>query len=296
METCAKCGKDLSLRERKMVYWNHQLKDGYIKPPIGAFGLSQKNFPEYKGKKICAPCYNEIFLKPQPDTNVLNSPMFLGHAKDAAQTANEIPSTAVEKITLNSEVNTAILWQADETPIGQAACKEFFEARGTTFGAELGHNGFLVVTNQRLLFACKLGMMSKNYGLTYGINLEDIISASLGKFGFNNKLIILDKTNQRKEFINPSIQSLIPIINSAITERKRTLQAQKEKERVQIILDFSSLKDVMSKGGLVMTTYKCPSCGGMVKLPEAGKLLVCEYCGTPIKPVDIFEKIKSLIQ
>jgi DNA-directed RNA polymerase subunit RPC12/RpoP len=70
----------------------------------------------------------------------------------------------------------------------------------------------------------------------------------------------------------------------------------KEKEFIQIVLDFSSLKDVMSKGGLVMTTYKCPNCNGMVNIPEAGKILMCQYCGTPIKPVDIFEKIKSLIQ
>jgi DNA-directed RNA polymerase subunit RPC12/RpoP len=70
----------------------------------------------------------------------------------------------------------------------------------------------------------------------------------------------------------------------------------KDNANIQIVIDFSSLKDVMSKGGLVMTTYKCPNCNAMVKIPEAGKVLMCEYCGTPIKPVDIFEKIKSLIQ
>jgi len=65
---------------------------------------------------------------------------------------------------------------------------------------------------------------------------------------------------------------------------------------VQINLDFLSLKEVMAQGGVVMTTYKCPNCNGMVDIPEAGKVLMCKYCGTPIKPVDIFEKIKSLIQ
>lgn len=66
---------------------------------------------------------------------------------------------------------------------------------------------------------------------------------------------------------------------------------EKEKQPIQIILDFSSLKDAMSKGGLVMT-HKCPNCNGMVDIPEDGKVLMCQYCGTPIKPVDIFEKIK----
>jgi uncharacterized Zn finger protein (UPF0148 family) len=68
------------------------------------------------------------------------------------------------------------------------------------------------------------------------------------------------------------------------------------KEKVQIILDFSSLKDVMSKGGIVMTSYKCPECNAKLDIPETGKVLICKYCGTPIKPVDIFEKVKSLIQ
>ena len=74
------------------------------------------------------------------------------------------------------------------------------------------------------------------------------------------------------------------------------MDKKKEKANIQINLDFSSLKDVMTKGGLVMTTYKCPNCNGMVDIPEAGQVLVCKYCGTSIKPVDIFEKIKSLIQ
>lgn len=73
-------------------------------------------------------------------------------------------------------------------------------------------------------------------------------------------------------------------------------EMNKERGNVQIVLDFSSLKDVMSKGGLVMSTYKCPNCNGIISIPEAGKVLMCQYCGTPIKPVDIFEKVKSLIQ
>ena len=68
------------------------------------------------------------------------------------------------------------------------------------------------------------------------------------------------------------------------------------KEKVQIIFDFSSLKGALSKGGIVMTAYKCPVCNGKLDIPETGKVLICGYCGTSIKPVDIFEKIKDLIQ
>ena len=92
--------------------------------------------------------------------------------------------------------------------------------------------------------------------------------------------------------------SLAGNCSSYITEQEyqdKCLKGEMEKRNVQIILDFSSLKDVMSKGGVIMTAYNCPKCNGMVDLPESGKILICKYCGTPIKPVDIFEKIKSLI-
>jgi hypothetical protein len=85
-----------------------------------------------------------------------------------------------------------------------------------------------------------------------------------------------------------TIDRWVNLINKARMEN--------EKECVQIIIDFSSLKEVMAKGGIVMTSYKCPECNCKLDVPEAGKVLVCSYCSTPIKPVDIFEKIKSLIQ
>jgi hypothetical protein len=63
---------------------------------------------------------------------------------------------------------------------------------------------------------------------------------------------------------------------------------------VQVFHDFSSLKEVLSHGGLIMTAVKCPICNAVVNLPEKGKTVKCSYCGTPIKPSDIFEKIKAL--
>jgi DNA-directed RNA polymerase subunit RPC12/RpoP len=62
-----------------------------------------------------------------------------------------------------------------------------------------------------------------------------------------------------------------------------------------VSLDFSSLQEAMGKGGIQMTTYKCPQCGGALALPDSGKLLKCKHCGTVVKPVDVFEKIKDLL-
>lgn len=103
------------------------------------------------------------------------------------------------------------------------------------------------------------------------------------KYGFKFK-----DMSQTPSYLPSGLNVLILVlIFEKVSERSKS---------IKIVLDFTSLKEVMSKGGLVMSTYKCPNCNGMVKLPEAGKVLMCEYCGAAIKPIDIFEKIKSLIQ
>ena len=66
METCARCGKELAWNEQKMVFWNKQLKKGYIKWfVIGSMQFGKrKEFPQYKGKKLCQLCAHEIFNGP----------------------------------------------------------------------------------------------------------------------------------------------------------------------------------------------------------------------------------------
>lgn len=167
----------------------------------------------------------------------------------------------------------------------------YYKVRPQSTEAELGYSGFLIITNQRLLFACKMSG-AKDYGIPCVINLEDIASVSPGQ----DSIVILEKTGQDKSFVREQIQSLIPVINTAISERKSVLQTLKEKERIHVVVDFSSLKDIMAKGGIIMSTSNCPKCNAMLDIPESGKILFCKFCGAQIKPVDIFEKIKSLIQ
>jgi hypothetical protein len=152
--------------------------------------------------------------------------------------------------------------------------------------------GAFTVTNQRVLFICKSGRV---HTIQYVVNLEDIMSVSPACNGYC--ILFLSKDGSRKEFIGKQEQVLLLIsaINAATTERRNQLQAQRERERVQVVLDFSSLKDVLVKGGIVMSTYNCPKCNGMLDIPEAGKIMLCKYCGTPVKPVDIFERIKSFL-
>lgn len=283
MDNCAKCGKSLSWRERTIVVWNKQLQDGYIKKG-GAFG-ERIEFPELKGKQVCYPCYEKLVIIGNVSPNV---------EKVLTSKSNILSLHPSGLDSLFEEAKKGIVFQNGENLLGDSFCSEFIEGGSLLLGGSIDKKGFLLVTNQRLLFACSYGMFAKGFAITYTVNLENIASVSQGSFGRSDKIMILDKNNRRKDFLANT--NLIPTINTAITERKNQLHTEKHKEHIQIILDFSSLKDVMAKGGLVMTTCKCPICNGIVKLPEEGKVLVCEYCGTPIKPVDIFEKIKSLIQ
>ena len=78
--------------------------------------------------------------------------------------------------------------------------------------------------------------------------------------------------------------------------QRRLAEAQKaaNKAPTQIIMDFSWLREYMEKGGVLMRSTKCPSCGGKIEIPSHGEKVQCEYCGTIMVAEDIFKKIKDL--
>jgi DNA-directed RNA polymerase subunit RPC12/RpoP len=149
MEICARCGKELAWHEQKMVFWNKQLRKGYIKWfVIGSMQFGKrKEFPEYTGKKLCQLCAHGVFN-------------------------------------------------------GLSDAKEAFPD-----------------------------------------NIE-----------------------------------------------KKKLQTTAPKS------DFASLREILKENGIIMSAYNCPKCSNMVDIPENGKILICKHCGNLIKPTEIFEKIKSLIE
>lgn len=61
------------------------------------------------------------------------------------------------------------------------------------------------------------------------------------------------------------------------------------------IIDFSSIKEYLKNGGVVMQTFKCPGCGASLEFPDKVDTTTCQYCGNKIKAVDLFEKIRTLI-
>lgn len=157
--------------------------------------------------------------------------------------------------------------------------------------------GTLIITDRRLLWVTRRGRLGKTYRVTHEIPIESIRSISGGgKVKKYISLIFLDdeyifrlsgKYHSLNEFRN--------IVRSLRDEWEKQIEAEKQKERVHIMLDFTALADHMKDGGLSLKTIKCTECGGPLDLPESGNQISCEHCGCTIHAEDIFEKIKALI-
>jgi len=159
-------------------------------------------------------------------------------------------------------------------------------------------NGILALTNQRLLFLEAHGIFGKSYHQTLTIPL-----AKLGGISVGGTLIpfisIADDFENHIFHITGVGKNEFPGFRQKIMEccqeRREELEAEKRKERVQIVIDFSMLREYMEKGGLILQQTKCPGCNAPIPIPASGKQVVCQHCGSTILAQDIFEKIKSLI-
>lgn len=169
--------------------------------------------------------------------------------------------------------------------------------------------GCLVLTTHRLLWLERKevveGLLRRksriSYHLVYSLSLEDfvqVLSSPSSTLSDNEDVEITDNQGKKYSYRLDRMQgypSCKPLVIDAIEERRKKIESEKRKERVQLVLDFSSLKDYMEKGGLVMQTFRCPHCNAPVEFPEKGKTTKCAHCGSRIFARDIFEKIKELI-
>ena len=159
-------------------------------------------------------------------------------------------------------------------------------------------NGILALTNQRLLFLEAHGIFGKSYHQTLTIPLAKLGGISVGGTLIPFISIADDFENHifhvigvgKNEF--PGFRQKIM---ECCQERREELEAEKRKERVQIVIDFSMLREYMEKGGLILQQTKCPKCNAPIPIPTSGNQVVCQHCGSTILAQDIFEKIKSLI-
>jgi len=166
--------------------------------------------------------------------------------------------------------------------------------KGTSKAKKVKQYGSLVLTNRRLFWVISRGFFGKSYHPIFEIQLEDIKGVSSG--GAVAKYISISDTQGEHVFhLATDLERFNPLMQSSIKARKKQIEAEKKKERVHIMLDFSFLKDYMKKGGLALQTFKCPECGAPMKLPESGDHATCKHCGNTVYAQDIFEKVKTLI-
>jgi DNA-directed RNA polymerase subunit RPC12/RpoP len=179
---------------------------------------------------------------------------------------------------------------------------------GNTQNSLETEEGILFLTNKRLIWV--------EHGiLKFDIPHEQLATIQWGfmkiqtTFGDRKEGVILksldgkvDEILQLSSFTNvPVDQNIFEFrlktsILSALEQRREALEQEKRRSSVQIVLDFSSIKDALAKGGIVASNFKCNNCGAMLPIPDSGKVVVCEHCGSPTKAVDLFEKLKILLE
>lgn len=197
---------------------------------------------------------------------------------------------------------TAILFQKNEKMVtswyGNREIEKQVVVQGTSRTRKIPKRGVLVLTNQRLLFLEEHGIFGKSYHQIIAISLTKIQGISMGGT-FRPFVSIADEAQPHVFHLDGVGKDQFDPFRSLITKhaqrRIEEIEAEKKKERVQVVIDFSTLKEYMDKGGLVLQKTKCPECGAPIPIPASGNQIVCQHCGSTILAQDIFEKIKSLI-
>jgi len=154
-------------------------------------------------------------------------------------------------------------------------------------------HGF-VLTNQRLIVLKKKVTENKitSFELEKEFPLESIKDIATEE----SRTIIY--TDEGKHMFNTGIhfcRGMPPRMHPAYASKYFRNKVIQQKEKKMFVIDFSSLRSLMEKGGIVLTTLKCPHCSAPIKMPKDGTETVCNHCGNTIYAHDIFEKIKALI-
>ena len=164
----------------------------------------------------------------------------------------------------------------------------YFNAEFSTEGKD---SGVLLLTSQRLIFFRK-----PLTGVALDIRLPDIVGISGINAGSYIFLSVVDGRGEHKFWLDHTFLELVkPMIENAIMMRRGELEAERKKDKVHVLLDFSFLRDTMEKGGLTMQALKCPECGASMDFPKSGNVIKCTYCSKAIYAQDVFEKVKDLI-
>ena len=159
----------------------------------------------------------------------------------------------------------------------------------------------ILLTNRRLVFEHSSGLLTKQSYCLLSLPLLSIQDVNVERGFFKGRLVIIARGEGYSGL--PRIETEVDSpdqwrmsVLAQITARHAAIEEEKRRSRIQYVLDFSFLKTEMERGGVVLSSFKCPNCGASVELPPGGTSCTCAYCKSVIQAQDIFEKIKGLLR
>lgn len=173
--------------------------------------------------------------------------------------------------------------------------------------------GCFVISSQRAVFLGSYGVIHKSFYLVAEVALENIRGMTFKDGFFAGRELVINhlqdgktcawkvsglyelREDGFKQGEPTSIQSVHQQLNELVQGRLHEIEQEKQRARIQYVLDFSFLRAEMERGGVIVQTIRCPSCGASISLPSAGTSARCPYCGSVVYAHDVFEKMKGLI-
>ena len=119
----------------------------------------------------------------------------------------------------------------------------------------------------------------------YKDDMSTVIFTDEGKYNCGQESLIWSSGGASDNFFQPI--ALFRYFRDKLIEQKQ--------RKATVTIDFSSLKSLIEKGGIVLTTLACPMCNGPLRIPTDGTETVCQHCGGTVYAQDIFKKLKTLL-
>ena len=211
-------------------------------------------------------------------------------------------------LALEKDESIVDTWEGEE--------KEIEPLIGGDFQVSARGEGLLVLTDQKLIWLNDLPSAGESqYSIGFQIPLEKVNNISSGVRPVSHIAITDDKglhvvglfsqkgptssfegsLHHRTYMTENELGTFQETVMKYRAERKFAVLEHQKKERVQVIVDFSFLKDYMEKGGIVVQKISCANCGASMHLPDKGNTVDCPYCRTTHRVQDVFERVRQLI-
>lgn len=148
--------------------------------------------------------------------------------------------------------------------------------------------GLFILTNHRIIIFDK----------EFQTIISDIPLVALTEVYVEKNMMINKELRDVLQIAVGSIKYVIDVRETfSVEEVAKAILKLRAKEMLRAskpLVDFSLLKSILDKGGIVATTIKCPSCGGILDVPNEGKFVKCRYCGHTIFVEEAINMIREM--